>query len=171
MKQTHYPVRPPAERVYHEPKKVPPKETETYRQMGFSEMLSALLAMTLSDGMAERTLWSLLKDILPYTEAGDRRQITGMLGMRSAVQRYGCGGDRLPHRALTLTERLLGLLGTLKKYSAKGTIDQFTMMERFIRMQQKVEQSGGDMMPIVMELMGTDMGNIMQMMNLFGQSL
>ena len=173
MKQKHYPMRPPAEKIYHEPRREPPqtKEHETLGKMGLSEMLTALVAMTLSDGMATRSLWSLLKDILPYTEAGDRRQITRMLGLRNAARQYDRPEARLPHRALTSTERLLGLLNTLKKYSAKGTRDQFTMMERFIRMQQKMEQSGGDMMPLMMELMGADMGSVMQMMNMFGKGI
>ena len=171
MKQTNYPVRPSADRVYREKQKSMPRPAGELQQMGLSDMLTALIAMTLSDGLANNALFGLLADILPYTEEGDRRQITNMLGLRNAARQYCAAESTLPHRALTSTERLLGLLNVLKKYSAKETTDQFTMLERMMRMQQKMEQSGGDLMPLVMDLMGADMGSVMQMMNMFGKNV
>ena len=169
MKQINYPIRPEAGKVYRAEKtKTMQAEAEQIERLGFSEMLTALLVMTLSDGMVQKTLFSLLKDILPYTEPQDRQKITKMLGMSEMLRCSTAKESRISHHCLTSTERLLGLLNVLKKYSAKGTSDQFTMMERFMRMQQKLDRSGGDMMPLAMELMGADMGNVMQMMNLFG---
>lgn len=163
MKQPYHFLQPEANRIYREK----PVEAVTHKEVerwGFSDALTSLLMMTLTDGMVKNTLFSLLKDIMPYTEKGDQRQIAKMLGIRKMQNTY-CE-ERLPHRVLTSTERLLGLLRTLKKYSAKGTSDQFTMLERFLCMRQKMDQNGGDMMPLVMDYMGSDLGKLMPLMNL-----
>lgn len=172
MKQMNYSIRPEAGNIYREKEDTAASECQhQLERFGFSEMLTALLAMTLTDGMVHNTLFSLLKDIVPYTEQQDRQKITRMLGMSETLQNCTAKEQSLPHHCLTSTERLLGLLNILKKYSTKNTSDQFTVMERFIRMQQKLDRSGGDMMPLAMELMGADMGSVMQMMNLFGGKL
>ena len=56
---------------------------------------------------------------------------------------------------------------TLKKYSTKDISDRFCMIERFIRMQQKVENNGGNLMPLVLEFMGAgpDTANMLRMMS------
>lgn len=133
----------------------------------FSEMLTALLSMTLADGFTNRTFFSILKDILPYADRQDQQKITRMLGLRSMAEQHHKQEEKLPRRALTSLDRSLGLLRTLKKYCSKDTADQFTMMERFLTMQQKMERSNGDLMPFVLDMMGADAGKLMGMMNLF----
>jgi len=167
MKQVSYPIRPNAAQVYREVhKEEQSKSAEELQQMGFSDMLSALLGMTLSGGMVSHTLFSVLKDILPYAEQGDQRQIGKMLGMHNLVMKNVEKAEKLPHRALTQTERLLGMLRVLKKYSTKNVSDRFLMLERMICMHQKIQQGGGDLMPVVMDMMGADMGKMMQMINM-----
>lgn len=148
------PSRPDQNAVYRDPSAKQNTAKKEIESFGFSEMLTALLAMTFSGGLVHRTLFSVLKDVYPYAEPHDKKLIGRMLNLEQFAASAKSTASSLPIRPLTSTERLLGMLNALKKYSAKSGSDQFCMLECFIRIQQKIESSDGNLMPLVMEIMG-----------------
>ena len=170
MQNKPTPPRPAQSAVYRDPAPAQKNAAEEIRRFGFSEMLSVLLGMTFSGGLVHNTLFSLLKDIFPYAEPQDKKIIGKMLHIEqfAAPREYS---ERIPHRPLTSTERLLGTLNALKKYSTKDTIDHFAMLERFIHIQQKIGKNNGNLMPLVLEIMGagSETANLLRMMNQFGK--
>ena len=163
----YHPKRPEQNAVYREPirkQNTPQKEIERF---GFSEMLTLLLDMTFSGGLVHHTLFSLLKDVFPYAEPQDKKIIGRMLNLEQFASSCRQTPSALPSRPLTSTERLLGTLNVLKKYSTKSSSDQFCMLERFIRIQQKIEGNNGDLMPLVLEIMGagSETANMLRMMS------
>jgi len=155
--------------IYRDPVPVQSKAAAEIERFGFSEILSVLLGMTFSGGLVHNTLFSLLKDIFPYAEPQDKKITGNMLNLKQFASVPPSRTDHLPHRPLTSTERLLGTLNVLKKYSTKESIDHFTMLERFIHIQQKIEKNNGNLMPLVLEIMGagSETANLLRMMSQF----
>ncbi|MBR4079097.1 MAG: hypothetical protein IKK29_02695 [Christensenellaceae bacterium] len=163
----NFPPRPEKNAVYRDP--IPPKNNASpeISRFGFSDMLTLLLGMTFSGGLVHNTLFSLLKDIFPYAEPQDKKIIGRMLNLKQFSSSCSQQPHSLPSRPLTSTERLLGTLNALKKYSTKDSIDHFAMLERFIHVQQKIESSNGNLMPLVLEIMGagSETANMLRMMS------
>ncbi len=162
-----HPTRPEQNAVYRESAAKQNTAAKEIERFGFSEMLTLLLGMTFSGGLVRNTLFSVLKDVFPYAEPQDKKIIGRMLNLRQFASSAERSPSSLPSRPLTSTERLLGMLSVLKKYSAKSSSDQFCMLERFIRIQQKIENGNGDLMPLVLEIMGagSETANMLRMMS------
>lgn len=154
--------RPPQSAVVNPPsaREAAPRQQQVLPAEGFSPMLTALLSCTLKDGLCNHTAFHLLKDIYPYVAEKDRRQIDLLLGCRNLA------GDILAHpyfpplsvhsrkRPLTPTEKFLGLLRTLSRYGGQNAGQTFTILERFLSMQQRFSKAAsGSQMSQILELM------------------
>ncbi|MBQ9941527.1 MAG: hypothetical protein IJP03_00825 [Christensenellaceae bacterium] len=163
--------RPPKEALYSP---CPGKAAEPPK--GLSPLLRSLLMLVYSDGLANRTAFAMLRDICPYVTADDRRIIAPLLEARQAAEQLCPPPVPTPRawtfcRALGRQERLCGLLNVLGRYGGKRSQDIFSMLERAIRLQSRLErQQGGGMdalLPLLGELGGANlssMGPLLQML-------
>ena len=135
------------------------QKKEMKHEEAFSDMFTSLLTLVLKDGFANRSVISLLKDVYPYAEAGDRRQIERLLcaGNRAdelkTKEKFPCYASLISKPPLSKTDRLLGMMNVLRKYSRKDTEDVFTMIERMIKMSQMMKKGTNDPMNMIMQML------------------
>ncbi len=145
-------IRPPAESV-RKNQTAPPGVPD-----GFSATFTALMALVMKDGLADKAILSVIKDIYPFAEPRDRNVIESLLFAGKRAQRMKTS-ERFPAYAalldrpvLSRTDRLLGMMRVLKKYASKETADMFTMIERLIET-SRFMSSGPDPASIIMTMM------------------
>jgi len=130
------------------------KTKDECHDIGFSPMLSSLLACTLKDGFCNQTAFDLLNDIYPYVCGQDRAQIGRLLGLKGLsnnvmsvpVNTYNLRPIRL-HAPLTNTQKFLNLIRVLRRYGGMSSAYIFDSIERIIRVKCRYNQA-------------TDFGNI-----------
>ena len=147
-------------------------------QDGFSDMLTALLALVLKDGYARRSLISMLKDIYPYADANDRKRIEKLVcaDMRAETLKKGCVADTLctRQRVLSRTDRALGMMNAIKKYSSKKTGDILSGFCRIMELSKLAGNCANDPLALISHILPEgslgDIGEMMRMMNGFGNN-
>lgn len=159
------PPRPPVDAV-QEPNR--PKEKVTAPNLqaaGFSPLLTALLGMTIKDGLVNHTAFSLLRDIFPYVSKQDQTIISQLIGYQNMA------GEVLKHpyfppletvqqkRPLTNRQKFLELLRAMRKYGGQNANASFAMLERVLNMQQRMTHLSNK---------GNHMAQALEMMSLFG---
>ena len=143
----------------------------------FNSPMMLLLGMTVSGGVGKNSFFSMLRDVYPYADACDRKQIEHLLctgdNLMKACKQHSRTGYVSCHKLpLTRTERILGMMNVLKKYARKDTEDIFCMIERILRMNKMANGFSNDPMSLLMHMIPKgsfgDYNGILDMIGKFG---
>lgn len=113
-------------------------------ESGFSPMLSALFTMILKDGFCNSSAFAMLRDVAPYVSHADAKIIDGLLKFGNKANHLmlndGCDLHRHKYNiSLSNRQKFLQLLQVLRRYGGKSSDDAFTMIERVMEMNDRVD--------------------------------
>jgi len=138
-------IRPPQNSFYR--RKEAPQPSG---QAGFSPLLNGLLACTLKDNFCRTTAFSLLRDLYPYTEGGDRTQIDRLLEIRNGAGQIAGEPARARlerysmKRPLTQRDRLFGMMRVLKRYGGRESASVFAQIERVLAFETRLKNASSN---------------------------
>ncbi len=147
MKYPRRPPHPDRHCVISAKCKISPKETPCFpepEQLCFSPSLLYLLSLVYKDGFVNQATFGMIRDIMPYLGKHDALAAHHLLQAGDAAREL-CSHPCLnpprpqPQRCwLTQSERLLGLLDTLKKYGGQNSARAFEQLKKYIVLREKL---------------------------------
>lgn len=152
MKFPRRPPYPKQECVVSAKCRIPPQQPPSFpkpEQLCFSPSLLMLLSYVYKDGFVNRATVGMIRDILPYLGKQDALAAHHLLQADEAARELTClPCVKTPHPQpqrcwLTQSERLLGLLDTLKKYGGQNSVRAFDQLKKYVALREKLMHMRG----------------------------